>query len=546
MSIVKELMRHHKYEELWQISCGFIGISLTEFMAIQRRLLVEQLELLKNCELGRKVMRGAMPETVEEFRAEVPLTTYADYCPELLEQNENVLPGKPILWAHTSGRSGEYRFKWIPISERFWEVLGPVICATRLFATCKYKGHIAVGLNSRILYATAPFPYTSGVIARKTGEDFNLKFLPPLDESEQMSFVARLEKGFWMALSGGMEGFCGLTSVLLAIGERFSSSSNSVKLSSVLTKPGAFFRLAGGMIRSKLAGRNMLPKDIWFLKGIACGGTDSVIYKDKIKEMWGVRPLEVYVGTEGLVIAMQTWDRSGMTFVPNLNFLEFIPESEHLKWRLDNDYQPKTVLLDEVMAGENYEMVITNFHGGALVRYRVGDMIRITALRNDTLGIDIPQMIFERRADELIDIAGFTRLTEKVIWQAIENTGIPYVDWTACKDICGDKPILHIYLELKTGSAYSEEEIASAVHERLKKLDDDYTNLESTLGLKPIVVTLLEAGAFMRFIAKRMSEGADLAHIKPRHINPSDEVLTILGVEMKPVQKAGTIPGRRK
>jgi len=41
--------------------------------------------LLKGCELGRKVMRGAMPETVEEFREQVPLTIYGDYLPELSE-----------------------------------------------------------------------------------------------------------------------------------------------------------------------------------------------------------------------------------------------------------------------------------------------------------------------------------------------------------------------------------------------------------------------------------------------------------------------------
>ena len=112
--------------------------------------------------------------------------------------------------------------------------------------------------------------------------------------------------------------------------------------------------------------------------------------------------------------------------------MEFIPEKEHFKWQLDHKYQPKTVLLDEVKAGECYEIVITNFHGGALVRYRVGDMIRITSLKNEKLGINIPQMEFERRADDLLDFVVF-RLTEKTIWKAIENSGIPYADWVAFK-----------------------------------------------------------------------------------------------------------------
>ena len=45
-----------------------------------------------------------------------------------------------------------------------------------------------------------------------------------------------------------------------------------------------------------------------------------------------------------------------MTFIPNLNFLEFIPEKEHFKWQLDNDYQPRTLLLNELKAGEKYEL----------------------------------------------------------------------------------------------------------------------------------------------------------------------------------------------
>jgi hypothetical protein len=54
------------------------------------------------------------------------------------------------------------------------------------------------------------------------------------------------------------------------------------------------------------------------------------------------------------------------------------------------------------------------------------------------------------------------------------------------------------------------------------------------LGLAPLEVTLLPTGAFAAFIAKRVSEGADLAHLKPRHINPSDEMLSILlGTEAK-------------
>jgi len=111
-----ELLRQGRNEELWQMCCGFIGLTLEQFMAIQKRLLLEQIGLLDRCALGKKILHGTKPETVEEFRQQVPLTSYADYCPELLEKREGNLPMKPALWARTSGRSGEYPCRWVPIT----------------------------------------------------------------------------------------------------------------------------------------------------------------------------------------------------------------------------------------------------------------------------------------------------------------------------------------------------------------------------------------------------------------------------------------------
>ncbi len=543
MSRVAELLKEGKTEELWQRCCGFIDLSMDEFMAIQKRLLLEQLELLKRCELGWYIVNGANPYTVEEFREQVPMTTYADYCPVLLEQREDTLPAKPVLWVQTSGRSGEYPHKWVPISDRFWEEAGRNFSAIAFFGACKERGDIPFKNGVKLLHAMAQTPFLTGTIAYKLEEELGFDFLPSLRESEEMSFEERVDKGFRLALSEGMTGFYGLAGVLVGIGEKFRQGSGNTKFSRLPSQPKMLFRLAKGLIKSKLARRPMLPKDLWTLKVISSMGTDSTIYKERIKDLWGRVPLEVYGNSETTVIATQTWDYDGMVFFPNLNFLEFIPEKEHFKWQLNHSYQPKTVLLDEVKAGETYELVITNFHGGAMVRYRVGDMIRITALRNEKLNIDIPQMVFERRADDLIDL-GFMRLTERVIWQAIENTKIPYRDWTAHKEL-GKTAKLHLYLELDDNYVVSEEDVAIAVYEQIKKLEDglyiykDLASLERLIGFKPIEVTLLPTGVFTNYKNQRQAEGAELAHLKPPHINPSDKVLSLLGAETGAVPKVG-------
>ncbi len=543
MSKIRELIRQGRREELWQMCCGFLDLSLEQFMSIQKRLLLEQIELLKNCELGRKLMRGAMPETVEEFREQIPLTTYADYCPELPEMTEDVLPAKTGHWVRTSGKSGGYSVKWFPWSEDFCKEFETVSTAVFLMAFCRGRGDMSkVREHLKVLFALGPPDSGSGAIAAVTKEAIGFDFLPS-DISEEIPFQERIRKGFAEALYQGIDVFGGLPSVLVAVGEQFKQRSGQINIRPILSHPKALIRLVKGLIKSKLARRPMVPKDIWNIKGIAGGGTDAGIFKARVKELWGKYPLEAYAGTEGGIYAMQTWDYEGMVFAPTLNFLEFIPEDEHFKWRLDPAYQPKTVLLDEVRAGEVYELVITNLHGGILARFHIGDLIRVISLKNEKLNVGLPQIIFERRADELIDIAGFGKLNERIVWQAIENTSIPYVDWTARKEVIEDEPMLRLYIELKDNYIASEKGVATAIYNELLKLDDKYSynvyecygKPELVLRKKPVEVTFLRQGAFSRYIAQRQAEGAPLGHLKIVHVNPSDQALALLMAKPAPV-----------
>jgi len=527
-----ELLRQGRNEELWQMCCGFLSLNLEQFMTIQKRLLLEQIELLNRCPLGKKIMRGAKPETVEEFREQVPITIYADYCPELEEKRKDGLPVKPIAWVRTSGRSGEYPCRWVPMTPAFSRELSILMYGIGNLANCKEWGDTSnIPECPRLVYTVAPRPYMSGAMASMLEQQTPVDYLPALEEAEDLSFEERIKLGFKQALSQGFDYFFGLSLVLVMVGDKFSQSSGKVDIRPLLSQPKALFRLAKGLAKSKLARRAMLPRDLWSVRGIISSGLDSWVYRDKIKELWGRYPLDVYASTEGGIIATQTWDYDGMTFIPNLNFFEFIPESEHFKWQLDRSYQPKTVLLDEVKAGENYEIIITNFHGGALVRYRIGDMVKITSLRNANLGINLPQMVFERRADGLLNFV-VLQLTEKQIWQAIERTGIAYEDWTAYK-IPGE-PVLRLLIELKDSFQGNEADVAAAVQEQILRPDNDgYKKsgvLEDLTDMFDfgVEVTLLLPGAFANYTSQRQAEGADLAHLKPPHINPSEKVLSLL------------------
>jgi len=545
-----DLLREGSKEQLWQMCCGFIHLSLEEFMATQKRLLLEEIVLLKDSELGRRVMRGAMPETIEEFREQVPLTTYSDYLPDLVEKREDVLPVKPAMWAHTIGRAGEYNVKLVPFSERSLYEFERVAGGIGLFASCNPQGDFPLKEHMKNLSTLGSQYYGTGVIGYMIKQALGCDFLP--SNTDGSSLQEKIKAGFKEALYRGLDSCGGLSSILVYVGEMFRQGTIDVDTRFLLSHPKASARLIKGLIKSKLARRPMLPSDLWSLKAIIGGGTDGAIFRESVEELWGRRPLEAYGGTEGGIYATQTWDYEGMTFIPNLNFFEFIPEREWFKWQLDHSYQPKTILLDEVKAGEKYEIVITNFHGGIMTRYRPGDMVRITSLRNEKLNIDIPQMVFEKRTDGLVIIFGIGYLTEKIIGEAIENTSIPYVDWTACKEVVSNKPALHIYLELKDKYIASEQSVAASVYNELEKLDSvyhfnlykyAYGNATKFLGLRPIAVTFLPEGAFSSYISQRRPEGAAVGSLKPPHINPSDEALSLLRtpkvvVEAVPVTEA--------
>ena len=129
MESALQLLRDGRHKELWERCCGFYDLDIEQFMTIQKQLLLEQIELLYKCELGRKLMQGAQPRTIEEFREMVPLTTYGDYKPYLSEKMDGALPEKPIMWLRTSGRSEEYSYKWVPITNRMYQELGNLVLA---------------------------------------------------------------------------------------------------------------------------------------------------------------------------------------------------------------------------------------------------------------------------------------------------------------------------------------------------------------------------------------------------------------------------------
>jgi hypothetical protein len=75
----RKLLEEGRRDELWMKHCGYFTLTPDEFMDVQKRLLLEQINLLGKSQIGKEMFGDRIPTSVEEFRQNVPLTTYSDY-----------------------------------------------------------------------------------------------------------------------------------------------------------------------------------------------------------------------------------------------------------------------------------------------------------------------------------------------------------------------------------------------------------------------------------------------------------------------------------
>jgi len=505
-------------EELWQRYCGFLDLSIDEFMAMQNELLMDEIEQVADSTLGKKIMNNRKPKSVAEFRRIVPLTTYQDYEPYLSEKQEDALAISPLYWCHSTGRGGQ--FKWIPHSAEFVDRAVRNFLGTFLLGSAKRKGEVNISPGLQFLIMLPPPPYASGCLVQQLTQRFSFAAIPSAEVVKNLEFEERVRKGFQIALRDGVEVIAGISSILVKVGEEFGGQAQRQPFSLSMLHPKVISRLIRAILRCKQEKRGMLPKDLWPVKAILTGGVDTSIYKDGLSYYWGVEPFEFYICSEAFYLATQGWNKKGMFFIPDTAFLEFIPHEKHLKQQDNQDYQPSTVLLDEVEEGKLYEVVITHFFGMPLLRYRMNDIIKVVTLKDNETGVNLPQIVFQRRLHESIYLAGLAELDEKTIWQAISNTGIKYADWLACKEHDHNQSFLRIYIELK--ETKEVDVVANLIDEQLRIVDTDYRDIDAYLKLQPVRVTLLSPGTFQRYMDEKKREGVDRAHIKPAHINPHE------------------------
>lgn len=500
----QEKLHQYTKEEIWEEYCGFLNLTTDEFMNIQERLLMEQIELWSSSSLGQSILKGKNPTSIQEFREMVPLTTYEDYSNILLSKQVDALPADPVLWVQTTWEGGVHPIKTAPYTKAMLDSFKHNVISCLILATSRQKGEFDVRVTDHMLYALAPLPFVTGLLPLVLKDEIDIEFFPPVKDAVNMSFKERNKEGFKQGMKKGLEYFFGLGSVLYYVSQSITttqSGSKSLKDTLSGTSPKMILRYLMAKKKCKKENRELLPKDLFHLKGFMCAGTDNRCYKADLEKMWGIAPMEIFAGTEPTCIGCETWSREGVYFFPDSCFYEFIPEEELNRAIAIPDYQPRTVLWNEVVAGGIYEIVLTVLKGGAFARYRVGDVFRCIGIGSEKEHNSIPRFQYVDRVPQIIDIAGFTRITEKSIQQAIVLSRLPIASWTAKKEYSDNyRPYMHLYVELQRSNLINSAISIRILQDQLgiyfRYLDQDYEDLKKILGIDPLKITLLKCGTF--------------------------------------------------
>lgn len=270
----------------------------------------------------------------------------------------------------------------------------------------------------------------------------------------------------------------------------------------------------------EMTGKNDLS-EIWpNLELFAHGGVSFTPYRDQFKKL--IRSsrmsyMETYNASEGFFGIQDDLTRDDMLLMLDYGmYYEFMPMSEYGK------EHPKTLGLDEVKAGENYALVISNNSG--LWRYVVGDTIRFTDVKTFRFKIT-------GRTRHFINAFGEELIVENAdaaLAEACRILNAEVSDYTAAPVYLNDAGKgTHEWLIEFEREPGNMEHFAHELDKALKASNSDYeAKRQKDIALQPPVVRVLPKGTFHRWLKTKGKLGGQ--HKVPRLSNNREYVDGIL------------------
>jgi hypothetical protein len=398
--------------------------------ATQTQFLLKLLRAHQNTALGREFGLSDI-KTVEQFRDRIPVLPYSSYEPytkRIAQGEQNVLTPDPVVYINlTSGSTG--KSKMVPVTRRYHNSLGRsnlaaigfLIEALRsqnqqnpsrklqlgkilLTNSALLQGRTSGGIDygpvtvntlrmGKALYKQLLVnPYETLEIADSLSRHYvcllfalrnpSMRVLIanfPMQMLRTCTYLEKYAPDLIRDLKAGtIAPWLKLEPVIRAKLERnFSANRDRAdRLQAILQAEG-----------------RLTPKLVWpdlSLVVTAMGGT-SDFYLERFSNYFEDTPVfgGMYGTAEGNFGIYHDLNKEGGILAINSSFFEFIPKEQ---W--DAEY-PKTILPNEVKAGESYRILVSNYSG--FYRYDIGDVVEVVGFYEQT-----PIIVFRYRRGGLL------------------------------------------------------------------------------------------------------------------------------------------------
>lgn len=421
---------------------------------------------------------------------------------------KDALPYELSLVVKTTGSTGTS--KWVVHGEPFWENFRLDSLAAGILACSERWGETKYKIGDKGLNVVAPVPYLSGWSIKSVIPYFQP--VPPLEVTDN---IQDTRKKFYLALKVMEKGekvvVGGANAATFYMLFRYFTDQTSFftdlykSLDFGVTKLYFLYRVFKSLFKSH---KNVNILDVFPLKGAMVGGADTKVYCEFFKNTFGILPLNIYGSSEAGIAMLGTPD-DRLNLTPNLRsgYYEFLNENGEV------------VALDEVKKDVVYEMVVTPF-GSGLVRYKSGDLFKVVKIRDDGM----PIFSCEGRKNNVIDVYGYFRLTERLIAEALTQAGLRNSDkWAVIKK---STPEEHLHFLMENDWTLSESEAEKRIFLSLINLSPEFADYVKIFRIKKpsqiVKVEYLKQGAFTRYLMRATKLGLPLGQLKAPKIIPMD------------------------
>ena len=428
---------------------------------LQHRLLMELLSENKNTTYGQICGFGKI-RNASEYRSQVPFTTYDDYEPyirKMMDGQQNLLSAlPPVHFALTSGSIGVP--KYIPVSERELKKYrkyslempfgvaeeyyrnttgrgvpaGPGLSAIEMKVVKTGSGAVQGNVSGMLMntvkdYAADLLSSPWEVVNWSSGSDMKYLKARLALERRDLAFM-------------GSVFLTGLVDLMDYIRDHYEMLCRDIyhgRIDRNVKVSDEIRTTLTGMLRPDPARARQLllefrdgfdtpvipriwPRMSW-IGGIGTGGFSPYARKMHNYSGKGIPYNNVcYAASESFMAVARHMGDDAFVLVPDGGFYEFIP--------VRGGDQTKTLTIEELEVGEDYEIIVTNLSG--FYRYRLQDVVRVTGYYNET-----PMVRFLYRKDQLISMNG-EKMNEEALSWAMDHfsleTSVHVIDYSVYAD----------------------------------------------------------------------------------------------------------------